>query len=118
MTNVVTDGLNFSQMMWLVHGMHRNNVQCNNHVSQLFISKQNHYKFMHVFSKSGIHFTPSLQKAYMKKVFVRITQTTGQSGDMCEFERDVVRTLQNGKDIVGDIVGGSAQGIEIRGKYG
>ena len=52
----------------------------------------------------------------MKNIFTRVTQTTGQSGDLSDLEKDCLRTLQFDKDIVGDLVGSSLEGIDVRGE--
>ena len=51
----------------------------------------------------------------MRIHFHRTVRQTGQSGEISALDRRIVRAMQNDKDIVGDIVGSSSSGIEVRG---
>ena len=121
----------FSAKLWREHHVRKDNQQCCNHVCNMT------YRILcwclRVFVQYVIiHVTPVLsvcrrcelflhqylvpfQKTQMKICFNRLTNQMGRSGDMTETDKMIMRIMRKDKDIVGDTVGSSSRGIEVRG---
>ena len=57
-----------------------------------------------------------LQYYQMKKRFNQLTQT-GSAGNMSRVDRRILQVMIEEADIVGDTIGSSSAGIQVKGKF-